>query len=329
MSLITTISEVKSLIPNFVSNLSEVESLPNFDLFDSELLIPVTGLGLYEDLQTKKTAGALTPDETSLLKKMQMVSVCYAYSQSLALGHITITDTGAKKFTPKDTTPVAKWEFEKAQKALHTMALSAVDALVGYLLVKLPALWLSSEYYITASSLYIKTGAEFDSLYKLRNPAATYYFIRGRIADAQTIYLNDSFGVDFLTYLMGGSAPVAIANQLRLMKKALAFFTIHQCCLNDNVAFGAEGFSIAAISEDNFSQRAQAPGLDVDMKARQSEMQGNDFLNRAKYELVQYYHQSGADAGFKAALEASPLEQYVVPALRTSGNERRKGVFRM
>ncbi|MGN7786798.1 DUF6712 family protein [Niabella sp. 22666] len=328
MALINTVAEVKSLIPNFISNLSDEASLPNFELFDAELLIPICGIALYEDLQTKKAGNTLSADEQTILKKMQMVSVCNAYAQSIALGHITITDTGAKKFSTKDTTPVAKWEIDKTQKALYLMALSGVDALVSYLLYKKPVLWLTSEYYLSTQNLLIKTGEDFNRYYKLRHPAATYFSIRNRIADAQTIFLKDILSVNFLQYLSGSTAPVAIATQIADIKKALCYFTIYQCCQHDNVDFGAEGFTVVASSEDQWGAKTQAPGLDVDLKARACERDANSFLNRARYELVQYYHRSDADAGFKAMLDASPLKDYLAPELAKSGNERRRGIFR-
>lgn len=329
MALIKTIQEVKALIPNFVSNLSNPASLPNFDNSDTEVLIPIVGQQFYDTIQAAYNDNTLTDDQRIILKLMQMVSVTHGYADGLALGHITISDTGAKKFQPKDTTPVAKWEFEKAQRALLNLAWRSADALIAHLYETKPAEWLLSDAYKESSGLLIKTGAEFNKLYGLRFPYITFFRIRHRIADSQTLYLKDILSESLLKYFIDDNIVTAMTQQSFYLKKALAYFTIAMCCRHDNVSFGPEGFTVLHQVDDNtFGSRTQAPGLDVDMKARASEQEANNFLNRARYEMAVYYGLVDADIAFKDLIDESPLYNYVVPQLQKSGNERRSGIFR-
>jgi hypothetical protein len=56
MALTKTIDEIKAMLPSFISNLSDPESFPNFDNIEYKYLVPLTGVGLYDDIHTKYNA---------------------------------------------------------------------------------------------------------------------------------------------------------------------------------------------------------------------------------------------------------------------------------
>lgn len=339
MALTNTIAEVKAMLPNFVSNLSDIDSLPNFNAAEYKYLVPVTGVALFNDIHTKYNASsAMTADETNLLLKMRLVAVAYAYHDGLILGHITLTDNGARKFNPNNTVPVAKWEYEKLERTLLAIAYDATEVLLRFLFEKKAdfALWTASEEYTSFNALLIKTGTDFSDQYTLYQPMRSYFTIRNVVRDAQDLYLKEGLGEALLTHILGVAAPDAqlkpIVNKL---KKALAFYSIKLCCQQYAVRFSHEGFTVLS-GEGNFdspdhSGRKSADPTDLDMKMNAAAKMGDTYLSQAQYDLTQYYIREDAplaSVDFKTAYDLGPLASYVDPAERTSGNETRK-LFRL
>lgn len=341
MALTKTVAEIKEMLPNFISNLSDPGSFPNFEAAEYKYLLPVTGVALYNDIHTKynDSPGSMNADENNLLKKMRLVAVAYAYHDGLALGHITLTDNGARKYNPNDTVPVAKWEYEKLEKTLLTIAYDGTEVLLRYLFEKKATfgLWTSSDEYTSFNSLLIKTGTDFNDQYTLYQPMRTFFNIRNVISDVQELYLKAALGEDLLTYIIAQEDPDdQLKPIIKKLKKALAFFAIKHCCQHYNVRFSHEGFTVLS-GEGNFdspdhSGRKSADPTDLDMKMDAAGKSGQTFLSKAQYELMNYYKRTDAPVAeqeFKDALDAGPLKGYVDPSERTSGNETRKGIFRM
>jgi hypothetical protein len=341
MALVKTVAEVKEMLPNFVSNLSDDESLPNFSAFEYKYLVPVTGIALYNDIDNKynNLPLTLTPVETSLLKKMRLVSVAYAYHDGLAMGHITLTDNGARKILPKDTAAVAKWEFEKLQKALIHTAYDATEVLLNFLFEKATDfnLWTASSEYKDFKSLLIRTGTEFSRHYSLYQPMMTFFNIRNVVSDAQELYIKEAIGQSLLTYILDKAAPdPTLFGIIYNVKKALAFFTIKRCCEQYNVQFSMEGFTVLSgegnfDSADHSGRKGADPGP-LEIKLKSAEKSGYDFIAKAKYALVKYYKATTGDVPdlqFKEAFGAGPLVTYQDPAEAESGNETRKGIYVM
>ncbi len=340
MALTTTIEEVKAMLPNFISNLSDTDSLPNFLAAEYKYLVPVTGVGLYNDIHTKynTTPGAMTPDETNLLLKMRLMVVAHAYHDGLILGHITLTDNGARKFNPNDTVPVAKWEYEKLERTLLNTAYDAMEVLLLFLFEKKAsfALWTASAEYISFNSLLIKTGTDFSEHFALYQPMRTFFSVRKIVRNAQDMFLVQGVGVDLLAYIIGKVDPDTELTKIILkLKSALAFYTIKLCCEHYNVRFSHEGFTVLS-GETNDSAdhggRKSAEPTDLDMKMQAAQKMADHYMAQAQYSLVAYYNRDEspvAEDAFKTAFDAGPLKSYVDPADRTSGNETHKGVFRL
>jgi hypothetical protein len=334
MALISTVQEIKSLLPKFISNTTAPDALPNFDQAEYKYLVPITGATLYNSIHTKKNdqnyPANMTADEKTLLKKMQLVACVNAFLDELALGQLVLTENGIKKFAKDD---IRLWEYNKLESALQSIAADAQEVLLAFLFEKKFADWTGSDQYRQITRFLIRSGSEFSSSYTLFQPSRTFFAIRSRILDAQRLYLVPSIGEDLLSFLIGKDAPPdGLKKSLDALRSALAFFSIKQSCQHDTVRFTDAGFTVlAAGSNDSATDagRINADNGSMNTKIQACDTDGNAFLKIAEDELVKYYKSQGVDVDFKAAFEKGPLVNYVNPSDSTSGNERRKGVFRL
>jgi len=334
MPLTRTIDEVKEAIPNFISNLSDPASLPNMLNAEYKYLVPLTGIDLYNDIHTKYTTepGTLTADETTLLKLMRVVSLCYAFRDGIAMRYLTFTDNTITKIAAGGTAEIRKWEYEKIEGELLTAAYDATEVLLTFMNEKQFALWVASDQYKKFTALLIRTGAEFDEQYKLFQPNRTFYSIRSAVADAQELYLKEGTGDDLLTYLVDLASPDDdLTKAINNLKKALAFFTIKRCAEHFNVRFSDNGFTVSSDvgSSDNATEagRKDAGDTTLEIKKRACDESGQTFLSKARELLVAYYNKEGIASEYKTAYDKGPLKNFVAQTDRTSGNENRTGVF--
>lgn len=334
MPLTKTIAEVKEMLPKFISNVSATSALPNFKTSELKYLVPLTGIALYNDIHTKyNSADPVSADDMELLKLMRMVAVAYAYKDSLALGHITLTDNGARKFSPAGTENVFKWEFIELREALINAAVDGSEALLVYLFDKKPALWTDSDAYKKIAKLLIKTGSDFNDQYDLFQPTRTYFSIRSVIAEQQERYIKEGIGAALLKYLVELADPDEdLTECIRLLKKSLAAFSIKHTAKRYAVRISDQGFTILAGEGDKDSPDQGRIGADlktIDALAQECDDSGQDFLEKAKFALYAYYGKAGTAADFKTALDAGPLKGYINPDARTSNNCNRKGIFKL
>jgi hypothetical protein len=341
MALTKTIDEVKEMLPSFISNLSDTESLPNFNNIEYKYLVPITGIGLYNDIHTKYNTdpAGMSVLEKDVLKKMRLVAVVYGYYDGLAMGHLTLTDNGVRKILPKDTQAVAKWEFEKLQATLLNTAMDGTEVLLSFLFNNKAdfALWTASNEFTGFNGLLIKSGTEFNSYYTLYQPLTTYYSIRNAVTTAQKQYIEEGIGKALLKYILEKQDPDAtLKDIIDKLKQSLSYFTIAKCCRQYNVRFSLEGFTVLSDGGNpdhaDHSGRKQADPVQLESKMRSSEKDGQFFIAQAKFDLSKYYSAIDAplpDAGFKTAYGAGPLKTYEDPATAVSGNDGRKGIYVM
>lgn len=329
MALITTIAEIQAVLPRLVSNLSETSTLPNFDRVERKYLVPICGLNLYNDLKTKYAGGTLSVPETALVNQMRLVVVAYGFLDELPFTHAMITDNGVRKATTANLPSVYGWEFKELKNALNEAAIDGIEVLLAGLVEFNSALWTASTEYSTYANLLIRTGTEFDSIVKLHQPLRTFWSIRAVIADVQEMYIQQSIGPDLLDHLKAIAAPTTAQKYiLKLLKKALAHYSIKHACEHYTTRFDTNGFTVVAYIADGedstVSGRTTAKDL-LDMKMRASERDAAAFLAKARNEMVAYYEDASAE--YKAAFDAGPLASYTQPSERDRGNDR-AGIFR-
>lgn len=332
MALIKTITEIKAVLPRLVSNLSDTSTLPNFDRAEEKYLLPIIGRALYNDIKTKynATPQTLSTDEQTLVKQMQLVVSAYALHDELAFTHTKITDTGVRRNNTNAQPAAYNWEYKELKNGLLDAAADGVEVLLSVLMAQAPALWTASDEYKEFAKLLIKTGIEFSSIERLQQPLRTYWMMKTVVQDAQQNYISNAIGPDLLEYLRDATSPTdEEKNILKLLKKALANYTIKHALARFATRFDSNGLSVISGDADNSETAGRKfDNSLLDMKMKEHDANGNSYLARAIYECYQWNSDTDAPAGFTAAYAKGPLESYKAPEDRDKGNASRK-IFRM
>jgi hypothetical protein len=327
MALIKTIAEIKAVLPRLVSNLSDTSLLPNFDRAEEKYLVPVTGRDLYNDIKTKYNAATFTSDELTLLKHMQLVIASYALHDELAFTHSKITDTGVRRNNTSAQPAAYQWEYKELQNGLLEAAIDGVEVLLSVLVAQAPLLWTSSTEYNEFKKLLIKTGLEFDAIEKLQQPLRTYWMIKTVVQDAQQNYISNAIGPDLLEYLRDKVMPTDEEKSiLKLLKKALANYTIKHAIVKYSGRFDTNGFTVVSGDSTGETAGKRFDSSLIDLKIKEHDANGNSYLAKALNECYVWFGGSASPA-FKDAYNAGPLESYLAPADRDKQNATRK-IFR-
>jgi hypothetical protein len=329
MALIKTINEIKAVLPRAVSNLSATSLLPNFDRAERKYLVPIIGLDLYNDFTGKYNAVPSTLDagEVALLKHMQLVIAAYAFYDELAFTHALITDNGVRTANSQQLQKAVGWEYKDLKTALQNAAIDGIETLIQALVDSNNALWTGSAEYTAFKSLLINTGTEFNTIIALHQPLRTFWAIRTVVADAQENYLRNSIGPDLLEYLRDVAAPSDEETYIiKLLKKALANYTIKHACEQYSAQFDVNGFTVVSTVGDQDGETAGRAGTKdlLDLKMRACDRDGQAYLSKAMNELSLLHTAGTGTANFTAAYIAGPMASFKVASDRNRGNASRK-----
>lgn len=335
MALIKTIAEIKEVLPKLVSNLNNASLLPNFNTVEEKYIVPLIGEALYEELVTKYNANTLSPDQLTLVKHMRLVIAAYGLHDEQAATHVLYTDQGIRTADNGNLPKAVGWEYKELKKYLCDRALDGTEVLLKYMWRKkadLP-LWTASDSYKQFEGLLIRTGTDFDNIYKLYQPMRTFFAISRMVKDCQKIYLGTGIGDDLLSHLVKLTEPTekekVIIEQLKL---ALAYFSIHRSGKHYTVRFSDSGFTVVneIMGGDREGEDSGRSGASVEMiklSLKAAENDAKDFMLRAKRLAVSHRLSGESTSEFSEAFDKGPLKGYLDPKDRTSVNEKRK-IFR-
>lgn len=333
MALIKTLNEVKAVLPKLVSNLSDVSLLPNFDTAEIKYLVPIVGINLYNDLVTKYKADILIDGQRVLLKHIQLLIAANAFRDEMIINQVMWTDQGLRTMTTQDQGKPVGWEFKELKSFFVDKSFDAEEVLLTYLWSNKGdyPLWTASDEYKQFTELLIRTGTEFKKEYKaLAQPMRTYYQLQPAVADAQEMYLESGIGRDLLVYLRDAAAPSSDEGEcIRLLKKALAYFSIVQACKQMPLRISDGGLTTVAASRtgdqenEDTAGRSAASVAAIEKLEKDSEKEGQNFLSKARYQLYVYRNGGNSGTDFNTAFDKGPLVGYVKPGDRTSGNQDR------
>ena len=329
MGLIKNLAEIKAVLPGMISNLSDISQLANFDYIESKYIIPIIGQTLYDTLVANYDADTLDPDETILVKKLQLPIVAHAMREKSGFLTLVISNSGVKNLQPGGTDRVYGWQLQELKTTLITYANEGTNVFLDYLFTNKALFpeWTSSDQYAKIASLLIRTGSEFNDNYTLFQPQRSYFIMRNLMTDVQELFIEASIGKELLVYLRDKVAPDTNETEgIRLLKKAISFFTIFKSCQHFSVQFADLGFTILGDKNDNRFENDADRKNDIkllEMKMDECEREGNSFLEKARSVLVANYTSVTVTAEYKTAFDAGPLSGYVNRSERTSGNEER------
>lgn len=331
MALIKTKNELKQLFPKLVSNLSDDTLLPNFATAEIKWLVPLIGMDLYNDIQTKYNDSSLNAGQQTLLKHMQLLVAATTLRDELIINQVMLTDQGWRTFSTQEAGKLVGWEFKELRDFLIDKSCDAEEVLLTYLWANKAdyALWTASEEYKQFASLLIRTGTDFKKQYKqLHQPMRTYYALQSVAADVQETYLYAGVGENLLIYLRDAAAPTETETKcIGLLKKAMAYFTIKRACSQLPVQIGDGGLTVSSqYGDKEDSDTAGREGAAASLIAKlenDCDKEGQNFLSKARLALYQYRSGAECTADFKTAYDKGPLTGYVLPSDKTSGNEDR------
>jgi hypothetical protein len=335
MALITTLNEVKAVLPKLVSNLTDASLLPNFDTAEMKYLMPIIGMELYDDIVTKYSADpqTLSAEEQKFLKHAQLLIASNAFRDEMIINQVMWTDQGLRTMTTQDLGKPVGWEFKELKAFFESKSCDAQEVLLSYLWankVSYP-LWTASDEYTKFTELLIRTGMEFNDMVMMYQPMRTYYMLQSVVRDVQDEYIAAGVGQDLLKYLRDVEAPTDDEKECtRLLKKSMAFFTVKHAAMMNIVRLSEAGLTTVTMMRPGDSENSDTAGRSgADMKMtdefkKMNDFEGQNYLSKARYMLYVYRNGGTSGADFNSAFDKGPLVGYVKPGDRTSGNGERK-----
>ena len=332
MALIKTVNELQAIFPKLVSNLNQDTQLPVFAIAEIKYLVPIIGMGLYNDIQAKYDAVTLSPKETQLLKHIQILVAANTFRDELIINQVILTDQGWKAISTQEMGKLVGWEYKELKSFFLDKSADAEEVALTYLWANEAdfPLWTASVEYTQFKSLLIRNGSEFRKQYRsVYQPMRTYYQLQPIVAEVQEMYLQDSIGQALLQYLRDTAAPTDTEkNAIAMLKKALAYFTIKHACMQMPIRISDSGLTVNSQYGDKedagSAGREGASASMIEKLQNDSNKEGQNWLSKARYTLYQHRNSLASSVGFNAAFDAGKLKGYIPPSDRTSGNEDRK-----
>lgn len=343
MALIKTAAELRSVLPQLLSNLSNTANLPPIDKAQRKYIRPLLGKAFLDDIEERYEDNTLGDDE-DMLKYIQLPLAAYAILDNLAFIQSTITDSGIRTMSTDKMQAAHRWEYNEIRNSLEDTAIAGVEQLLDYLYEKQTdyALWTGSDEFKELDSFLIKTGIDFAKQYPLYQPYYTYWALKPVMRDAEENYLASRLGRDLLAWVKGNAEieiedSSGILDVKRLLKKAIAFLTIKHACEHYNTRFDKNGFTIVNAGgspEDQSSTgRTAASQSETEKRKQVCDRDGQNYLNKAAYYLKgmgegKYGDTWLENVAFMEAFNHSPLKKDPKAPTYTRGNERRN-IFRL
>lgn len=290
---------------------------------EERFLVPILGQELYETL-LDEVDGFDASDYKELIKKCRRALAPLAYWLDLPNIQSGITDRSAGTFTSQNMEPMHRWEYEALRKNLEEKGSYALDKLIEHLFANAEAYnWTSPAEYKTI----IKSGAEFKNYYPVYQPHRIFENLRPFVTHVEETIVRDLIGDDFFEELRDNTDPTEEETKaLKLLKFAVANYTIHAAAAKLPVRISAEGFTtalnVATDSTDPEQQMARAKEVDI---LRDAAMQDGD----AYATLLKNYLNKEASESVFATYYAS--DKYKAPSdeEETDPNENRNGIYGM
>lgn len=283
MPLITTIAEVKQVLR--VSNIDGDDGIPDMLQAEEVHIIPAIGQEQYDALVAAYEVNTLTPEQQSLLLKIQKPLAAFAYHDDLSLQHAIITSAGIRRTTTDNMPTAFRWEFDGVKEALVNRAYIGMESLLKFLDDNIDdyPLYSASEAYTRRNKYLIRSGADFADQYRVYQPSRTFNSIMTMMDDVESLYVIPILG-EYFTTLKGLASPtteekLVIAD----LKKAIAHLTIFHAVQKFSVRITEHGLTIYSGNTDRSdSDRAQPTDNLLSMTIKACERDGQNYLTKAK-----------------------------------------------
>lgn len=312
MSLVTTIAEAKAYLR--LPHVSENASLPNIGRVEKRFIVPILGQALFN------TLSGFTPN-AGLLALVKAAIVPLAYYNDLAWSHAAITDAGVRVQQSENMPTASRWSYMELKEALHNESMEALNDLWQYLYDNATVLsWTDP----SISGVVFKTSTEFSKYFSICQPARVFNSLKPIIAEVEDHFLYPVAGEAFVLALVALASPTAADKKaLKLMRNAVAMFTINRACSKLPVQVGGNGLTVLLSAPDQPTNgQVNAPQSQLQKLEQITENEAQRHLKQ----LTDYLQATASETVFIPFFES---DLYVAPSTEEASNEnsRRKGVF--
>lgn len=328
MSIITTIEEVKAIIPLAAS--SSENFLPSFDLAVSEQLIPIIGQELYDALETAYEGETLSDIQKKLLTKCHAVIVPFAYVEELPLRQVNIGDTGLNVIENQESRKAFKWEFYQLLEKLYKRGYAAQEALIVFLKQNKGSFpeWDDADYNTTGCAI-IRDGSDLRGIISLQEPHRCYMMLKGIIAAIVEETIKPSISEAYYEVLNASIIADTLTEQeeklLPKLRMSLCRLAMAKAGTELNVKFSANGFTIVYEPKDVHEDgRTNAGDSQIARFITQHLESGRALLEQA----IAYMNKQASEEVF-AEFYASDCYKDPTIKLSPPDNSGYKGLFRL
>lgn len=329
MALITTVAEAKEHIR--LADSYRVTALPNFDVAEADMVLPITGQNLYDAIKTAYDGDGLDSDQTELLGKMRAVAVPYAFMRELHTNHIRLNDTGPQVSETEDTRPMFRWEYEKLEDSLLKQTEAAQEALILYLKSKVDTFtdWKDAGYNATTECVIIRDGQDLKAVTTLLHPHRCYVLLRGLLAGLNETKIKGILGDAYYAVLhpkiVGNTTSEKETVLLTYLKFGLAHLAMAEAAIELNLRFDGNGVTIALnLKEQPNDGRATADMHRINQFVKKHNQEAELYFKKA----TDYLNANATDGGEFAEYYSSSL--YSDPTVSTEiDNSQYDGIFRI
>ena len=262
-------------------------------MVEEKHVVPALGNELYASLNTAYIAAtnedSLTTAQKSLLDKCRSLIgpyVCYYYADK---ADVKLSDSGIRREETATNKTAYQYQLTNFKQANLAEAESAFENLLQFLednKADYPA-WITSTAFAQYRSLFIKSGAEFNSLFPSHTPCRNYWAMRAKMMEVEENTILPTLGLALYNALKEIDASSTLSftdiqkNLLYKVKKAIAYLTVGHAIPYLNTRIDANGITVSgSFSNPSRDQdkRANAPDTALSNLITNSLATGQQFI---------------------------------------------------
>lgn len=236
--IVKTTEEIRKYLPVVASYQFETIE-PFLARAEKEFLVESLSSSLYNALNNgyNEIGGStMTERLNNLLPYAQAAVVNYAFNIFVPVGNISISEKGILMHQEQNLKPAPLWAKEELQNTLKDAAFFDLEALLLFLDENqndYPE-WVDSSSYTKNKSLFIQYAKEFSDHFNIANSYRTFVRLKAIMKDVQEDKISELLGEEYFEELVEKHLDEELnpddVKVLRLLKKALVFFTIADAC---------------------------------------------------------------------------------------------------
>lgn len=239
-----------------VSNINFPSIVPTLTLVEQQHIIPFTGQALYDvlDALVNEEGGEPGGEEsepsalqTILIENCRRIlgpMVCYYYTP---LAEVKLSDSGAHRLETNNAKTAFQNQVVNFREQNRQVAEMNIEQLLKTLENNKATLsdWTDSDEYKEYSSLFIKTGGEFQKLFTTAAPYRNYWAMRSFMKDVEENSIRNMLSDTLFASLKQITTPSETESQLLYkLRKLIAYETVEKSIPFLNVDISGHGITV-------------------------------------------------------------------------------------